>query len=109
MLESDICTRERAELTSALSQYTNISIQGILMANYHVTKNPGGGWNALRENAGRASGTYDTQRQAEHEAKIFSANSGGGEVRIHGQDGKIRDSDTVAPGNDPCPPKDRVY
>lgn len=31
---------------------------------------------------------------------------GGGEVRIHGRDGKIRDSDTVPPGRDPHPPKD---
>ena len=29
-----------------------------------------------------------------------------GEVRIHGRDGKIRDSDTIAPGNDPNPSKD---
>lgn len=79
------------------------------MANYHVTKNPKGGWNALRENSSRASGTYGTQRQAELEAKKFSSNSGGGEVRIHGLDGKIRDSDTVAPGHDPNPPKDQKY
>ncbi|WP_232425744.1 DUF2188 domain-containing protein [Mycobacterium sp. JS623] len=31
--------------------------------------------------------------------------SGGGEVRVHGRDGKIRDSNTVDPGNDPFPPK----
>jgi len=30
-----------------------------------------------------------------------------GEIRIHGRDGKIRDSDTVAPGDDPHPPRDR--
>ncbi|MFN3256916.1 MAG: DUF2188 domain-containing protein [Ilumatobacter sp.] len=30
----------------------------------------------------------------------------GGEVRIHGKDGRIRDSDTVAPGRDPNPPRD---
>ncbi len=79
------------------------------MANYHVTKNQNGGWNALRENSSRVSGTYNTQREAEAEAKKFSSKSGGGEVRIHGIDGKIRDSDTVAPGNDPHPPKDHNY
>lgn len=34
-------------------------------------------------------------------------NSGGGEVRIHIRNGQMRDSDTVAPGNDPNPPRDR--
>jgi len=33
-------------------------------------------------------------------------NAGGGEVRIHGRDGQIRDSDTVGDGNDPNPPRD---
>ncbi len=51
----------------------------------------------------------DTQKEAEKIAKQFSGNSGGGEVRIHGLDGKIRDSDTVPPGNDPNPPKDKKH
>ncbi len=79
------------------------------MANYHVVKNPNGGWDAKRENSSRASSNTQTQRQAEVEAKHFSSNSGGGEVRIHGIDGKIRDSDTVPPGNDPNPPKDSKH
>lgn len=76
------------------------------MANYHVTKNPDGGWDAKKAGGQRSSGNYDTQKEAEKAAKEFSKNSGGGEVRIHGVDGKIRDSDTVPPGNDPHPPKD---
>ncbi|MDP3984720.1 MAG: DUF2188 domain-containing protein [Acidimicrobiia bacterium] len=32
---------------------------------------------------------------------------GGGEVTIHGRDGRIRDSDTVPPGHDPNPPRDK--
>jgi len=76
------------------------------MANYHVTKDKDSGdWKAKKEGADRAAGHYDTQAEAEKAAKEFSANSGGGEVRIHGLDGKIRDSDTVPPGNDPFPPK----
>ena len=47
--------------------------------------------------------------EAEKAAKGFAANSGGGEVRIHRPNGPIRDSDTVAPGNDPCPPKDTKH
>ena len=78
------------------------------MSNYHVTKNQDGGWNVKRENSERASKIVETQNVAEQLAKQYSSNSGGGEVRIHGLDGKIRDSDTVKPGNDPCPPKDKV-
>jgi len=79
------------------------------MANYHVIKNPKGGWDAKRAGAERASSNSRTQAQAERDAKRFAANSGGGEVRIHDERGKIRDSDTVAPGNDPNPPKDRKH
>ena len=79
------------------------------MANYHVSKNPKGGWNYKKESAVRASGTERTQAQAEKEAKRLSSLSGGGEVRIHGEDGRIRDSDTVKPAIDPNPPKDKKF
>jgi len=54
-------------------------------------------------------GHYDTQAEAEKAAKEFSANTGGGEVRIHSPKGPIRDSDTVAPGHDPNPPRDKKH
>lgn len=80
------------------------------MPNYHVSKNKGTGqWDAKKEGSKRVSGSADTQKEAELMAKKFAANAGGGEVRIHGLDGKIRDSDTVPPENDPCPPKDRKH
>jgi len=80
------------------------------MSNYHVTKDKvSGDWKAKREGATRAAGHYSTQVEAEKAAKEFSKNSGGGEVRIHSPKGPIRDSDTVAPGNDPNPPKDRKH
>lgn len=78
------------------------------MANYHVSKNKDTNkWDIQKEGGQRSSGSADTQKEAEKLAKQFSGNSGGGEVRIHGLDGKIRDSDTVAPGNDPHPPVDK--
>ena len=55
----------------------------------------------------RSSGHTDTQAQGIDRAREMVGNSGGGDVVIHGRDGPIRDSDTVAPGNDPNPPKDR--
>jgi len=72
----------------------------------HVTRAKGGGWQAKRGGAKRASAVAPTQSGAEKAAKRISANSGGGEVRIHGRDGKIRDSDTVRPGRDPRSSKD---
>ena len=80
------------------------------MSNYHVSKDrKSGNWKFQKEKSGRASGFALTQKDAETMAKQLAKNSGGGEVRIHGLNGKIRDSDTVAPGNDPCPPKDKKH
>ncbi len=79
------------------------------MANYNVVSNPHGGWEVKQDNAGRSSQHCETQEEAEKAAKIFCANSGGGEVRIQGEDGKFRDSDTVPPGNDPFPPEDKNF
>lgn len=77
------------------------------MTNYTISKSKDGGWNIKRDNADRISGHTQTQLKAEKSAKTFSANSGGGEVRIH--NGRFRDSDTVAPGHDPNPPKDKRH
>jgi hypothetical protein len=49
----------------------------------------------------------DTQAAGIDRAREIVGNSGGGEVVIHRPDGRIRDSDTVFPGNDPNPPKDQ--
>lgn len=73
----------------------------------HVVPNANGGWNVQKPGGSRASAHTDTQAEAIARAKEIVGNAGGGEVRIHGRDGKIRDSDTVAPGNDPFPPRDR--
>jgi hypothetical protein len=80
------------------------------MSNYHVLKNKKSNqWTVRKAGAGRASDTASTQSKAERIAKRLSAKSGGGEVRIHGLDGKIRDTDTVPPAKDPNPPKDKKH
>jgi hypothetical protein len=73
----------------------------------HVVPNKDGGWDVQKPGASRASAQADTQMEAIVRAKEIVGNAGGGEVRIHGQDGKIRNSDTVKPGNDPFPPRDK--
>ena len=77
--------------------------------NYHVVRNPDGGWAARPEGAKRASSVHRTQADAERAAKEYASHAGGGEVRIHGRDGRIRDSDTVPPARDPNPPKDKRH
>lgn len=67
------------------------------------------GWAVRKAGADRASSIHDTQQEAERQAKATVSSLGGGEVRIQGRDGQWRDSDTVAPGNDPCPPHDRKH
>lgn len=78
------------------------------MADRFVTKHPKG-WAVQKPGGERASSVHSTQRAAEQAAKQTVRNMGGGEVRIQGRDGRWRDSDTVAPGNDPCPPKDKKH
>jgi hypothetical protein len=64
-------------------------------------------WKVTKPGADRASGVFPTQQAAIDRAREILTNDGGGELRIHGRDGRFRDSDTVAPGNDPNPPRDR--
>lgn len=73
----------------------------------HVVPNDKGGWDVKRPGGGRASSHHDTQADAIDRGREIVHNAGGGELRIHGRDGKIRDSDTIQPGHDPNPPRDR--
>jgi hypothetical protein len=68
--------------------------------------NPGGGWDVRAPGADQSSAHRHSQADAIDRARKIVHNDGGGEVVIHGQDGRIRDSDTVAPGRDPYPPRD---
>ena len=74
----------------------------------HVVPN-GDGWKVVKPGATRPSATAPTQRAAEARAKDIVGRAGGGEVVIHRPDGRIRDSDTVRPGNDPNPPIDKKH
>lgn len=77
--------------------------------NYHIVPNKNHGWAIRKAGAQKVSGFASTQRAAEKQAKNFASNSGGGEVVIHGKNGRIRDKDTVAPARDPFPPRDRRH
>lgn len=62
-----------------------------------------------RNDAERASSLHDTQRAADGAARRMLRNQGGGELTTVGRDGRIRSKDTIAPGNDPFPPRDREH
>jgi len=69
----------------------------------------GDDWAVKAAGAKRASAVGRTQAEMEERAKEIVENLGTGEVRIQGRDSKWRDSDTVKPGKDACPPKDKKH
>jgi hypothetical protein len=73
----------------------------------HVTRSPGGGWDVRAPGATRSSGHFERKAEAEDRVREILGNAGGGELVIHDQHGRIIDSDTVPPGHDPFPPRDR--
>ena len=65
-----------------------------------VQQRPDGRWEVVAPDHKRASAVTDTQAQAIDAARPILGNSGGGELRIKGRDGRFRDSDTIPPGNE---------
>ncbi|MCL5736343.1 MAG: DUF2188 domain-containing protein [Actinobacteria bacterium] len=74
-----------------------------------VSRRPDGTWENKRNDAGRASSVHATQAGAEQAAREMLRNQGGGELITKGRDGKIRSKDTIPPGKDPLPPKDKEH
>jgi hypothetical protein len=74
-----------------------------------VFQNSEGKWSNKRDGADRVGSVHGTQRAAEQAAREMLRNAGGGELTTHATDGKIRSKDTIAPGNDPNPPKDKEH
>ncbi len=68
--------------------------------NRYVQKRPGGGWEVVGEHHKRASAVTATQAEAIDRARDIVRGAGGGEVVIKDRKGQVRDSDTIAPGND---------
>jgi hypothetical protein len=68
-----------------------------------------GKWANKRNDADRVSDLHDKQQDAVRQAQDQLRRDGGGELTIMGRDHKIRSKDTVAPGNDPNPPRDTEH
>jgi hypothetical protein len=72
----------------------------------HVVPDTNGGWSVKSAGTTRAIKRFDTQAEAIDWARRI-AQSNGGELVIHRQDGTIRSKDSY--GNDPYPPKDKHH
>ncbi|MFH2012314.1 MAG: DUF2188 domain-containing protein [Pseudomonadota bacterium] len=68
-----------------------------------------GAWVNKRNDSKKASSLHNTQKEAEKAAREMLKKQGGGELITKGVKGKIRSKDTIAPGNDPYPPKDAEH
>lgn len=73
-----------------------------------VYKGEDGKWRQKRIDAERGS-KHKTQKEAETEARRLLGKQGGGELITKGVNGKIRSKDTIKPGHDPYPPKDKEH
>ena len=74
-----------------------------------VSRRPDGTWENKRNDADKASSLHQTQREAERAAREMLHNRGGGELTTKGVNGRIRSKDTISPGSDPNPPKDKEH
>ena len=68
-----------------------------------------GRWGNRKNGNTRDSSVHVTQRDADAAAATMLSNSGGGERTTQGRNHLFRSKDTIAPGNDPCPPRDREH
>lgn len=68
-----------------------------------------GVWANKRNGADRPASLHDTQNAAQQAAKQNLIHQGGGELTTLGRSGRIVSKDTIAPGNDPNPPRDREH
>jgi len=71
-----------------------------------ISRRPDGTWANKRHDASKASSVHRTQADAIRTGNEMLGNQGGGELIVKGRDGRIRSKDTIAPGNDPFPPRD---
>lgn len=74
-----------------------------------VPSKSGRGWESKKPGTSEPASRHRTQEAAEKAAKKQVGREGGGEVVTHRRTGEIRDSDTVPPGRDPNPPRDKKH
>jgi hypothetical protein len=70
-----------------------------------VSQREDGAWLNQKDGGQPTTSLHKTQRQAADAARQNLENWGGGELKIKGTNGKIRQKDTIAPAKDPFPPR----
>ncbi|OBW90946.1 DUF2188 domain-containing protein [Gallibacterium genomosp. 3] len=71
----------------------------------HIVQREDGEWVSIIEGNQRASVKVKTQREAYIIQRERFNKASGGEILIHGRDGKIREKNTISPMKDKYPPK----
>ncbi len=61
----------------------------------HVVPGRSGGWEVVRPGASKRDSQHPTKEEAAQRAREIVRERGGGEVVVHGRDGRIQDSDTI--------------
>lgn len=74
-----------------------------------VSRREDGQWANQRADASKASSLHPTQGAANQAAREMLKHQGGGELTTQGIHGRIVSKDTIAPGNDPFPPRDKEH
>jgi len=74
-----------------------------------VSRRSDGSWANKKDGATKAGSVHERQSDAISAAREMLINSGGGELKVKGVDGKIRSKDTIPQGNDPNPPRDSEH
>jgi hypothetical protein len=69
----------------------------------------GKGWKVTKPGVKTPASEHRTQAAAERAATRDLHRTGGGERVTHGRDGAIRSKDTIRPGRDPNPPRDKEH
>jgi hypothetical protein len=76
----------------------------------HVVPSKGGkGWDVKKPGTEKPVSHHRTQGAADDAAARDLRRTGGGERITHRPTGEIRSKDTIDPGRDPNPPKDREH
>lgn len=70
-----------------------------------ITQRPDGKWQSKVQGNEKASFVTDTQKEAYAKQRDSFAKGSGGEISVHGKDGKIREKNTISPMKDHFPPK----
>ncbi len=74
-----------------------------------VYQRANGDWVNKRNDADRAGSVHQTQKDAWDTAREMLHQEGGGELTVMGRHGTIVSKDTISPGPDPNPPKDKEH